>query len=193
MKNGTATIHTPRLVLRKFRAGDAEAMFRNWTNDPEVTRYMTWAPHGDVNITRKYVADCIKGYEKPLYFHWILEKEGEPIGSLGVFEALGGWEMGYCLSRLHWGEGLMTEAVAGVFHYLFGMKGFRRIFANYSVYNPGSGRVMEKNGMVREGVLRQQMGLQDGRFSDIAIYGILSEEWAVWETGHPMEVRIEQS
>ena len=34
---GTKTIETPRLILRKAAIEDAETMFRNWANDPEVT------------------------------------------------------------------------------------------------------------------------------------------------------------
>ena len=36
---GTVTIETPRLILRKAKIEDAEAMFRNWANDPEVTKF----------------------------------------------------------------------------------------------------------------------------------------------------------
>ena len=38
---GTKVLETERLLLRPFRAEDAEAMFRNWASDPEVTRYLT--------------------------------------------------------------------------------------------------------------------------------------------------------
>lgn len=35
---GTQTIETRRLVLRRFTVADAQAMFDNWANDPEVTK-----------------------------------------------------------------------------------------------------------------------------------------------------------
>ena len=41
---GTQTIETPRLILRRAVREDAEAMFRNWASDPEVTKYLTWPP-----------------------------------------------------------------------------------------------------------------------------------------------------
>ena len=43
---GTKTIETERLTLRPFRAEDAEAMFRNWASDPEVTKFLTCPPTG---------------------------------------------------------------------------------------------------------------------------------------------------
>lgn len=36
---GTITLETPRLILRRFAAGDAAAMYRNWASDPEVTGF----------------------------------------------------------------------------------------------------------------------------------------------------------
>ncbi len=40
---GTQSIETERLVLRRFSIDDAEAMYRNWASDPEVTKYLN--PH----------------------------------------------------------------------------------------------------------------------------------------------------
>ena len=37
---GTQTIETERLILRRFRPEDADAMYRNWASDPEVTKYL---------------------------------------------------------------------------------------------------------------------------------------------------------
>lgn len=38
---GTPIIETPRLILRPFTMDDAEAMFRNWYADNEVTKFLT--------------------------------------------------------------------------------------------------------------------------------------------------------
>jgi ribosomal-protein-alanine N-acetyltransferase len=62
---GTVTLETARLTLRRFAAGDADAMFRNWSNDPEVTRYLTWPPHGVIENTRAVVDFWVKGYDSP--------------------------------------------------------------------------------------------------------------------------------
>ena len=43
MKNsGTVRMETKRLVLRPYVIEDADAMFRNWANDPQVTKYLSW-------------------------------------------------------------------------------------------------------------------------------------------------------
>ena len=48
--------------------------------------------------------------------------------------------------------------------------------------NPASGRVMQKAGMTREGMLRQS-ALIKGRFVDSVVYSILRDEW---EAMHPV-------
>ena len=49
---GTVTLKTERLVLRKVEPGDAQAMFDAYANDPQVTKFLSWSPHGDVKNTR---------------------------------------------------------------------------------------------------------------------------------------------
>ena len=62
---------------------------------------------------------------------------------------------GYVLARPFWGRGLMTEALTEVAHWAMRQEGIWRIGAVCDVDNPASARVMEKSGLVREGVLRR--------------------------------------
>lgn len=48
---GTINLETSRLKLRRFELPDAEAMYKNWASDPEVTKYLMWPPHKDVSVT----------------------------------------------------------------------------------------------------------------------------------------------
>ena len=50
---GTQTITTDRLILRRFTMDDAAPMFKNWANDPDVTEYLMWPPHIDVDVLKK--------------------------------------------------------------------------------------------------------------------------------------------
>jgi len=47
---GTQTIKTVRLTLRKIELADAEMMFRNWSSDDEVSRYMRWRELSSANV-----------------------------------------------------------------------------------------------------------------------------------------------
>ena len=83
---GTVTIETPHLILRAFRHADAPAMFRNWANDPEVTKYLTWKPHTDVSLTQQVVDRWASSYKDPEFYQWaiVLKEIDEPIGSISV-------------------------------------------------------------------------------------------------------------
>ena len=64
---GTKTIETDRLILRQFRLEDAEYMFKNWASDPEVSKFLTWPPHKDVELTRTLLETWIEKYEDKAY------------------------------------------------------------------------------------------------------------------------------
>jgi RimJ/RimL family protein N-acetyltransferase len=82
---------------------------------------------------------------------------GKVIGNISVvklIESIDAAEMGYCMSRAYWGQGLMPEALRAVMDYLFDVVGLNRVAACHDANNPKSGRVMEKAGMKLEGILR---------------------------------------
>ncbi len=54
-------IKTERLILRKPRMDDAPAIFTNYAQDPEVTRYITWRPHKNLEDTYRVFATCDVG------------------------------------------------------------------------------------------------------------------------------------
>ena len=46
------TLKTPRLTLRPLTLDDAEKMFQNWTHSVNATKYLTWPPHGNLEVTK---------------------------------------------------------------------------------------------------------------------------------------------
>ena len=64
---GTQTIETERLILRQFKSEDADAMFKNWANDEEVTKYLTWPPHGTVDVTKEILKQWVDSYKDGIY------------------------------------------------------------------------------------------------------------------------------
>ena len=175
---GTRTLQTKRLTLRQFCREDAQAMFHNWAKDDDVTRYLTWPSHSSVDITRMVLEDWISGYEREDFYQWAIELAGQPIGSIGVVSQnsdIGKAEIGYCVGKRWWHQGITSEALQSVMDYLFDEVGFHRIEASHDVRNPNSGAVMKKCGMQYEGTLRQSARNNQG-ICDIAIYAALSTE-----------------
>ena len=80
---GTQTIETERLILRQFKSEDADAMFKNWANDEEVTKYLTWPPHGTVDVTKEILKQWVDSYKNEKYYQWaiVLKEIDEPPSS----------------------------------------------------------------------------------------------------------------
>ena len=147
------------MILRRFRLEDAADMYANWASDPEVTKYLTWPTHTSVDVTKILLADWTPRYEDGGYFNWAMEHKatGKVIGNISVVTLYARTEaadMGYCMSRAFWGQGLMPEALIAVMDYLFDVVGLNRVAASHDINNPKSGRVMEKAGMKLEGIFR---------------------------------------
>ncbi len=178
---GTKTIETPRLILRKLTLEDAEPMFRNWASHPEVTQYLTWPAHPSVTTTACLLEIWSKEYEKPNYYQWaiVLKDLGEPIGAISgvnVRDDIGEIEIGYCIGKAWWHQGIVSEALSAVMAFLFTEVGANRIEAKHDIRNPHSGGVMRKCGMKYEGTARSSDRNNQG-ICDTATYGILREDW----------------
>ena len=149
---GTVTIETPRLILRRFFLDDAEQMFYNWANDDEVTRYLTWPTHKNVQVSKEITKLWVEQYKSPLFYQWAMElKETHTvIGTISIInvnEISKTGELGYCLSKSYWNQGLMSEASHYVFDYAFNTVHFNAILSKHHIDNPASGKVMLKNKM----------------------------------------------
>ena len=177
---GTVILETPRLILRRARREDAEAMFRNWASDPEVTKFLTWPTYVRVEDAYPILDIWTAGYAALSFYHWmIVSKEtGEPIGSIGIVsenEQAGKAEIGYCIGRAWWHRGIMTEALQAVMNFLFDEVGYQRLEAKHDPRNPHSGAVMRKCGMTYEGTHRQAERNNQG-ICDVCVYALLARE-----------------
>lgn len=174
---GTRTLETPRLVLRRFTPEDAPAMYANWASDPEVTKYLTWAPHTSPEVTAGLINLWCQQYQHPNHYQWCITLKGEDkaIGAISVVkeqEVISCAEVGYCLGRKWWHQGIMSEALQAVLSCLFD-DGFLRVEAGHDVNNPHSGGVMKKCGMQFEGIHRHG-GRNNQGLVDMAIYAMLA-------------------
>lgn len=179
-KLGTKTLETERLILRKFDINDAQAMFRNWASNPNVTKYLTWQPYKDVKGVREYIEFVINQYDGT-HFDWMIELKEikEPIGTIGVVkydENINSAHIGYCLSEKYWRKGIMTEAFKRVIKFLFEEVGVNRIESTHDTDNPNSGKVMKKCGLQYEGTHRQA-GINNRGVIDTAFYALLKEDY----------------
>ena len=141
---------TPRLTLRPWRESDLND-FYEYASVDGVGQMAGWNPHRNIEESKTILSHFIQGKHV-----FALEYGGKVIGSLGIEEyseenypeldALQGREIGYVLSKSHWGQGLMPEAVRAVIDWLFDAEKLDFIIVGHFERNVQSRCVIEKCG-----------------------------------------------
>ncbi len=81
-------------------------------------------------------------------------------------------ELSFWVGVPFWGRGYAHEAVEAVVDLAFGTLDLNRLYAHHMVRNPASGRVLEKAGFRREGLLRQRVR-KWGVYEDVVLLALL--------------------
>lgn len=180
---GTQILETKRLILRRLTKEDAIEAYNNWCNSDEVSRYVMWDKHNDINVTKKLFEDWEKEYNDLSTYKWIVElkETKELIGTIDVvskkYMQYGTCEIGYCYGEKYWGYGYATEALKSVIKFLFEECEAQTIYANHMSNNPASGKVMLKSGMAYEGTLKNRIVDKLGKRNDLLSYSITRDEY----------------
>lgn len=134
------TIRTPRLLLRKPVEADLDALHPIMA-DAETIRFWSTPPHADREDTRRFLADMIAA-PVGTSDEFVVEWQGQVIGKLGVWRVP---EVGFFLSRTHWGRGLATEALVAFVRHAFAA-GADHLTADVDPANAASLAVLTKAG-----------------------------------------------
>ena len=171
-------IRTERLVLRPFALTDVDDVFA-YAQDPDWSRYLRALPRPyQREDAERFVATQLL-LDRSVHVAWAVTLAGTAIGGINLRFRLehGLAELGYSIAKAHWNRGFCSEAARAVVDAAFSSRdGLNRIHARADAGNAASQRVMEKVGMVKEGVLRQSR-IERGEVLDEAWYAILRREW----------------
>jgi len=177
---GTTVLETERLILRRFKMSDAEAMFRNLYSDVDAMRFLPWEPHTTVSETEAHLAGYIAGYERQDFYAWAIvpKNSDKPIGFIdtAVDSTINAIKVDYGIGKPWWHKGFTSSALSELIRFSFEEIEANRVYATHDPRNPNSGKVMEKCGMKYEGTLRQTR-CRKGEYSDRAMYALLAEDY----------------
>lgn len=174
-------LHTPRLILRKMNAGDVEHFHNRLASSEAVTRYMLFQPHDDLERSKESVARWLGRYEAGPCYHWVISlKETREL--MGIIDLLRidaqtqSASFAYMLGQEFWGRGYGTEALNAVLDFAFGDMQLECIDVDHMADNISSGRVMQKCGMICQGVQPGKYE-KNGKVFDAILYRITREQW----------------
>ena len=180
-------LETPRLILRQWRDGDADALAA-MNADPEVMRYYPAPLSRDESDAA--LASMRETWRRDGISFWaVASKDGELIGFCGLNRIYrpphlaGGVKIGWRLSRSAWGKGFATEAARASLGYGFADMGLEEIISVTVAANARSCAVMQRLGMHHDPVsdFHGRDETPGSLLKSLAVYRLHRDEW---ERGH---------
>lgn len=142
-----------RITLKEMSEFDAELVFKSWGHNSENFTYLSAPPQRSIEDAQHYI-DGILNTGANLCSHIVLGGSrvvGLVKAKIDSHRAL----IGYVIDQEYWGRGIATTAVMEFLPAVKENSKIERIWATCAINNPGSSRVLEKCGFIREGVLRK--------------------------------------
>jgi len=175
--NQNKTITTERLVLRLFQKSDAAAVTKlcNNYNIYKDTLYLPY-PYS-IEDALSWIEHHLDNFNANKSYEFaITDKEsGELYGAIALSnnQKFSNGEIAYWIGEEFWGNGYATEAAQAILQFAFDEKQYHKVFARYFHSNPASGRVMQKLGMKKEGILVDHVK-KENRYVDLVHYGMIN-------------------
>ena len=173
-------LKTSRLLLRPFKLTDAQRV-KELAGDKILADTVLNIPYPYKDgMAEQWISTHKPKFESGelVNFAITLNTTKELIGSIGlvVNKRFNHAELGYWIGVKYWNNGYCTEAAKAILELAFNQLDFNKVIAHHITRNPSSGKVMEKIGMKKEGLLKEQIIKWD-KYEDIVIYGILKKDW----------------
>ncbi len=179
--NGTKTIETERLILRKFEYKDDRAMLKYWVADEKIQSLYSEPVYSTKEEVRGLLDKYIGSYAKNDYYRWaIIDKVcGECIGQIAYFlvDSKNNFaEIEYCIGSKFQCRGYATEATKAVIDFGFNEINLHKVQICTKTINAPSKRVIEKCGFTYEGTLRDYFYM-NGEYVGRLYFSILRSEY----------------
>ena len=178
--NQMPVLKSERLLLRPFKKSDADDVQKLAGNkDVAKTTINIPYPYED-GMAEEWMSSHEKEYKNgnSLTLAITHKKRKYLIGaiSLSIQQKFNRAEMGYWIGKKYWNNGYCTEAAFKMTAFGFEKLELHKIYATHIKENPSSGKVMQKIGMKKEGLLREHV-IKWGEYKDLIQYGILKREF----------------
>ncbi len=179
-------LRTERLVLNQPKWNDVPVIVSHADNIKivENTRTMPHPYHEEDAIS--WIQMVNQGFQdKDRYIFAVrLNLDDSFIGGIGLTLDVQNnrAELGYWIAEPFWNLGFATEAVEAILKFGFETLGLNKIIAVYLTTNSASGKVMVKNGMIKEAELidhdvKRDHTIDDNVYVSLIQYRLLKKEY----------------
>ncbi len=175
-------IETDRLLFVTILNEDIDNIHK-LNSEPEVARFSLHDIPKDIEETRRCVEPFIKSQNeiprKNFTFKILTKASSEFIGITGITLSLDLFRSGeiyYKLLPKYWNCGFATEISKKLIEIGFKELNLHRIEASTDTDNGKSVKVLEKSGMLREGIRRKVVPM-NGEWKDGYLYAIVEEDY----------------
>lgn len=139
-------LRTPRLLLRRARLDDLEALHALFSDKRAMT-YWFEPPHTSLEQTRRWLEGMMASTPEESE-DFVIVYRGETIGKIGAYRLP---DFGYILSPAVWGIGLGSEAMRAFLAYVFTRPDVSRLTVDIDPRNLPSLRLVKRFGFVETG------------------------------------------
>ena len=108
---------TERILLRKPRIEDAEAIFYNWNVQDATDCCGTWTPHQSIEDTCAFIIRAITAWQQRSGDLLYIIEDRQTDALVGAIELRSSnlhAELGFHIAKQYWKRGYMTEAVTAL-------------------------------------------------------------------------------
>ena len=175
-------LKTKRLTLVEITWDDLEKI-HELHSIYEVDEFNTVGLPKNIEETKRSIMPFIEAKDKApqTKYGWSIKTlySGEYIGMAGMTLSNDKFRIGEIFYKFFpefWGNGYATEVSKKMIGFGFETLNLHRIEAGFATKNTRSKRVLEKSGMVKEGVLRKILPIR-GQWVDSCIYSIIEDEY----------------
>lgn len=174
------TLEANRIELSRLKASDIEAIVSYAQNEKIAANTLNLPHPYKEKDAIWWINSANQGFINQTQYTFAirLKNTKEFIGGLGlrIDKAYNRGELGYWVAEEFWNKGYATESLKVLLNYGFNELELNKIYAVHLIENPSSGKVMSKNGMIQEGILKDHFK-KDNEYKTVIQYRLTRAEY----------------
>lgn len=164
-----------KIALKALRDEDIEIL-HEYASDPLVSKYIGWPLMHSLEESQAFYNKMLENQRIKTHDYAFVYYEGHHVGTVMLFnfdEKAKNAEIGYVFHRKAWGKKIASIAVQLLKTYAFSVLRLHKLYARVASGNPASCKVLENNGFIKEGCLKDHYFIDD--YEDLIYYGSINE------------------